>query len=70
MTGQKSKRQRYGICISALAARLLKEAVNKTLVKYIDKRKATVAEWIALRMILDIFGKETVYEGGGRRREP
>ena len=62
MTCQKSKRQRYGTWISAAAARVLKKAVNKILVKYIDKRQATVAEWVALRMILDVF-----WQGDGLR---
>ena len=37
---------------------------------YIDKRQATVAEWVALRPILGVCDRETDYEGGRRRREP
>ena len=29
-----------------------------------------MAEWVALRPILEIYDRDTGYEGGGRRREP
>ena len=35
-------------------ARVLKEAGTQALGTYIDKRQATVAEWVALMKILDI----------------
>ena len=38
---------------------------TKTLGKYIDKIQKTVAEWVVLRPILDIFDRMTGYEGGG-----
>ena len=41
-----------------------------TLGNYIDRMKATVAEWVALRPILYVYDRETGYEGGGRRRDP
>ena len=50
-------------------AKVLKGAGTQTLGAYIDKRQVTVAEWLELRPILDIFNIETGYEGGGRRRE-
>ena len=36
---------------------------------YIDRRQATVAEWVALRTIFKVCVKETGYKGGGRHRE-
>ena len=35
-----------------------------------DRRQATVAEWVALRTIFDVCAVETGYEGGGRLRVP
>ena len=68
ITGQKAKRQRDENCQSEAAEKVLKEAGNQSLGAYIDKWQATVAEWVALKPILDIFDKKTGYEGGGRRR--
>ena len=31
-----------------------------------DKKQATVAEWVSLWPIIDVFTRETGYEGGGR----
>ena len=47
-----------------------KGAGTQTLGTYIDRRQATVAEWVALRPILDIYDRDKVYEGGGRHHEP
>ena len=30
---------------------------------YIDKRQTTVAEWLVLRSILEVYGRETGYKG-------
>ena len=51
-------------------AKVIKEAGTQTLGAYIDKPQATVAEWVALRPILEICDKETGYKVKGRRREP
>ena len=69
MTGQKAKRQRDGTWRSESAAKVLTELGTQTLGAYIDKRQATVTEWVALRPIIDIYHKETGYEGGGRRQD-
>ena len=37
---------------------------------YVDRRQATVAEWVALRPILGVFARDIGYEGGGRLRVP
>ena len=70
MTGQKAKRQRDGTWRIEAAEEVPKESVTQTLGAYIDKRQATVAEWVTLRPILEICDRETGYEGGGRRRKP
>ena len=63
-------RQRDGIWISEAAEKVLKEAGTQTLGSYIEKRQATVAEWVVLRPIPDICDRETGYEGWRRRYEP
>ena len=50
--------------------RVLQAAGTKSLREYIDKRQATVAEWVALRPISEFCAKETRYVGGGKLREP
>ena len=67
VTGHKSKKKKDGTWISVSAARVIKEAINQTLGAYIDKRQVTVAEWVALRPVLEICDRETGYkvEGGG-----
>ena len=57
VTGQKAKCQRDRTWRSVAAARILKEAGTQTLGKYINKLQTTVAEWVALRLILDIFDR-------------
>ena len=39
-------------------ASVLKEAGTQTLGTYIDKRQATVEEWMELRPILDVYNRE------------
>ena len=58
--------QRDGNWRSEAAEKVLREAVNHSLGAYIDKQKATVVEWVALRLILEVCNKDTGYEGGGR----
>ena len=50
--------------------RVLQGAGTQPLKTYIDRRQVTVAEWVALRRIFEVYVKETSYEGGGRLREP
>ena len=70
VTGKKDKCQRGKTWRSAAAAKVLKESGTQTLGEYIDKRQATVTEWVLLRPILDTCDMETGYERGGRRHEP
>ena len=46
--------------------RVLKGAGTLPLHTYLDRRKAKVAEWVALRPIFEVCVKETGYEGGGK----
>ena len=49
---------------------VLEKAGTQYLGDYIDRRQATVTEWVALRSILEVCDRETGYEGRGRRRDP
>ena len=69
MAGKKAKRQRSRTWKSEAVVKVLKEAGTQTIGMYIDKRQATVSEWVALIPILEILDRETGYEGGGRRRD-
>ena len=69
LTGQKAARQRDRTWRSVEAVRVPKEAGIQTLGTYIEKRQATVAEWVALRTILEICDREMDYEGRGRHQE-
>ena len=57
-----------GTCRSVASYKILKEAGTKSLGAYIDKQQATVSEWVALGLILEVCDKKTGYEGVGRRR--
>ena len=70
MTGKKENRQRDRTWRSEAAAKVIKESGTQTMGAYIDKRQVTVAEWVALRPIIDICDRDTGYEGGGRSHEP
>ena len=69
-TGQKEKWQRDGTWRSEAADKFIKEAGTQSLGAYIDKRQATVAEWVALRPIIEVYDKETCNDGGRRRCLP
>ena len=45
-------------------------AGTKPLREYINKRQATVAEWVDLRPIFEVCAKDTRYAGGGKFCEP
>ena len=45
---------------------MIQAAGAKHLWGYIDRRQATVAEWVYLRQIIKVCAKETGYEVGGR----
>ena len=48
--------------------RVLQETETKPFRGYTERRQATVAEWVALRPIFEVFVKETGFEGRGRAR--
>ena len=64
-----TERQRDGTWRNTAVVSVLKEARTHTLGMHIDQRQATVVEGGALRQILDVCNRKTIYEGGGRHRE-
>ena len=70
ITRKKTKRLRYGSWWQVTAKTVLQRAGTQPLRTYLDRRQATVAEWVALRSIFGSCTRETGYEGGGRLRVP
>ena len=70
ITRQRAVRQKDGTWRQVEAETVLEKAETQPLETYIDRRQATVAEWVTLCPILEVCDRETGYEGGGRLREP
>ena len=48
----------------------VQEAAGEKLASiYIERQQATVAQWVALRPLFEVFAMDTGYEGGSSRRE-
>ena len=58
ITGKKGKWQRDRTWRSKAEAKVIKEAVTYSLGVYIDKRQETVAEWVELTTMLEVFNKD------------
>ena len=61
---------KYGSWRKVVVDRVLQGLVTQPLQNYIDSSQATVAEWVALRSILDVCARDTGYKGGGRLQNP
>ena len=66
----KAKRLREGSWRKLAADKVLQGAGTQPLQTYLDRRYATVAEWVALRPIFDVRARERGYEGGGKPQVP
>ena len=66
---QRAVRQKDETWRYVTAKTVLEKAETHPLGTYIDKRQATLAEWVTLRPILEVCDRETGYKGGGRRQE-
>ena len=53
--------QEYRIWRQAAAEKFLEKSGNQFLGNYIGRRQATVAEWVALRPILEVCDRKTGY---------
>ena len=63
-------RQKDGTWRQVTAETVLEKAGTQPLGTYIDRIQAKVAEWVALRPILEVFNIATGFGGVGRCREP
>ena len=70
VTGMKARRIGDDTWTKEGPERVLQAEGTKLLREYIDKRQATVAEWVALRPIFEVCTKETGNGGGGKLRNP
>ena len=68
VTCKKATRKRDGFWRLVTAEAVLKRAGTQSLKTYVDRREATLEDWVALRTIFDVSTQETGYEGGGRLR--
>ena len=69
ITGQRAVRQEDGTWRQVTAEKVLEKAGTQYLGTYVDRRQATVVEWVAPRPILKVCDNDTYYKGGGRRCE-
>ena len=58
-----------GTCKEEGAERVLQATWKKPLQEYIERRQATVAEWVALYPIFEVYAREKGFKGGGRARK-
>ena len=70
VTRSNARRMKYGSWRQAEAKTILQGVRTHSLRTYVDRRQATVAEWVSLRSIFDVCARETVYEGGGGLQVP
>ena len=66
VTGNRARWQQDGCWRREGADSMLQVAGTQPLRTYIDRRQATVAEWVATRPIFEVCAQEIWYEGGGR----
>ena len=52
-------RQKHRTCRKVAADTVLEKAGTQTLGTYIDRRQATVEEWVVLRLILEVCDRDT-----------
>ena len=66
MTGEKERRLGEKTWWKKRAESVLQAEGTKPLKYYINKRQATLADWLTLRPILKVCANETGYNEGGR----
>ena len=59
ITGQREVQQEDRTWRQVAAEKVLEKAGTQSLITYIGRRQATVAEWVALRTILEVCDRET-----------
>ena len=69
ITGEREKKLGYGTW-EYPGEESIREVSGTQLARiYIERRQATVAQWVALRPLFEVCARETENEGGGRRRK-
>ena len=67
VTGKHTRMQQYGTWRREGDESVLKAAGTQNIRTYINRRQATVAQWVDLWPIFEVFTQDTGYEGGWRR---
>ena len=70
LTNLKAKILRDGLWRKVEAEKVLHRTGKQPLQTYLDKRQATVAEWVDLRPIFNVYTRETGYNLGGNMGLP
>ena len=70
ITGEWVIRKSDGSWETPAAEEVLRVVGMQSVVTYIGRRQAKVAQGVALRPILEVCARETGYEGGDRKRRP
>ena len=66
VTRKQAMRRKDGSWRKMTAEAVLHGVGTRSLWTYVDRQKATVAEWVYLWPIFDVCVRETGYKGGGR----
>ena len=69
ITGKRTKQLGDGTWETTGAESMREAAVKQSARICIERRRATVAQWVALRPLFEVCSRETGYEGGGLRRK-
>ena len=67
--GKQARRLGDGTWETPGAEGVREAAVTQSERIYIERRQATVAQWVALRPLFEVHARETGYKGGGCRKE-
>ena len=62
-------RKSYGTWVTFRVEVLREAAVIKLEMTYIESLQGTLAQWVVLRPIFEVYTRDKGYEGGGRRRD-
>ena len=69
ITGKRANILGYGTWETPGAEGIRETAGTQLSRIYIEQRKATVAQWVAIRPLFEVGAREKGYEGEGRRRK-
>ena len=69
ITGKRARRLGDGTWETPGAEGIQEAAGNQSARIYIERRQATVVQWVALHPLFEVCAREKGYDGGGRRRK-